>query len=285
VQRIFVGDVQGCADELEEILERAQSRFGSSFELWCVGDLVNRGPENLRVLRRVRELAGWDRARLVLGNHELALLRCYLGLRKPRATDTFQDVLEDPEADRWIDWIRSWPLVEPGSLGPRRYVMVHAGVHPAWGRDALVERAEQAAQLLREGSLEDVRARLATSNQGTEPDRAWDLVGRLVSCRSVTPQGGWSPRYPQELPQGRAWHEAWSQAGHDYGVVYGHWALQGLHVAPGLRGLDTGYVHHGRGGKRWLTAWIPDTSRSDPFALPDDGFWKVPARRRYWQGS
>ena len=64
--------------------------------------------------------------------------------------------------------------------------------------------------------------------------------------------------------------------------MYGHWARQGLHVAAGLRGLDTGCVHHGRGRDGWLTAWLPEAASSDPFATPDTSFWKIPARRAYY---
>ena len=83
-QRIFVGDVQGCADELDEILERARGAFGERFELWVVGDLVNRGPDNVRALERVRALVDAGRGRYVLGNHEIALLRVAAGLRRSR---------------------------------------------------------------------------------------------------------------------------------------------------------------------------------------------------------
>ncbi|HEX5635437.1 MAG TPA: hypothetical protein VFX50_19475, partial [Gemmatimonadales bacterium] len=75
---------------------------------------------------------------------------------------------------------------------------------------------------------------------------------------------------------------AWARAGHDYGVVYGHWALQGLHVAPRLRGLDTGCVHHGRDRDGFLTAWLPDPRARDPFEVPDERFWHVRAHRPYY---
>ena len=78
------------------------------------------------------------------------------------------------------------------------------------------------------------------------------------------------------------WHREWAARRHDYAVVYGHWALQGLHLAPGLRGLDTGCVHHGRGRTGFLTAWLPDPGSAAPFSLPDDSFWQIPARRAYY---
>ena len=104
------------------------------------------------------------------------------------------------------------------------------------------------------------------------------MLARLTSCRSVSRTGRWSKHEP--VAPDVAWHAAWSERRHDYGVVYGHWAMQGLHVAPGLRGLDTGCVHHGRDG--FLTAWLPDWKRDDAFAVPDEGFWQVRARRRYY---
>jgi bis(5'-nucleosyl)-tetraphosphatase (symmetrical) len=132
VRQIFVGDVQGCADELEELLERAGEAFGEDFELWVVGDLVNRGPYNLRALRSVRELVDAGRARYVLGNHEVALLCTALGLRARDDSDSFGDVLDAPDAAQWIEWLRRRPLIETGRVGGQRVAMVHAAVHPDW---------------------------------------------------------------------------------------------------------------------------------------------------------
>lgn len=276
MQPIFVGDVQGCAEELEEILGRARARFGTDFELFAVGDLVNRGPFSLRVLRAVRELAEAGRARCVLGNHEISLLRTALGLRAPAPEDRFDDVLGDPEADDWIDWLLTLPLVATGALGEQPFAMVHAAVHPDWNLEQLAERAGRAGAHLAAGR-DAARAFLA-GPRSADPEADRDVLERLVSCRSVD-----GPRWWAAPPGGDAipWHVAWSRRRHDYGVVYGHWSLQGLHVAPGLRGLDTGCVHHGRSGDRALTAWVPDLRRETPFGVPDDHFWRVPARRAY----
>jgi Calcineurin-like phosphoesterase. len=281
VQRIFVGDVQGCADELEEILCRARARFGTGYELWAVGDLVNRGPASLRVLERVRELQEQGRARLVLGNHEVGLLECALGLRSPGPHDTASEILRRPDAGQWIDWILGWPLVETGQLGERPFAMVHAAVHPDWDLATLVCRAGEAVAPLRAGR-EPAQRHLGAQ---AAPDAPADVLRRLVSCRSVCRDGSWSAQPPERLEGARPWHAAFAATRPAFGVVYGHWALQGLHVAQGLRGLDTGCVHHGRSGDRFLTAWLPDESRSDPFSLPDSGFWQVRAQRRYWPES
>jgi bis(5'-nucleosyl)-tetraphosphatase (symmetrical) len=277
-QRIFVGDVQGCADELEELLARVRDAFGGRFELWAVGDLVNRGPASRRVLAAVRELVDAGRARYVLGNHELSLLRVALGLRALAPLDTFGDVLGGPDASEWVEWLRRRPLVETGRLGRQRFALLHAAAHPEWGLDELERRARGVEARLGDRDRREA-LRLLAADPAEDPDR--DLLGRLTSCRSAGRGGEWSASPPDEagLP---AWHASWSARGHRWGVVYGHWSLQGLHVAEKLRGLDTGCVHHGRGRDGFLTAWLPDPDAEEPFGLPDEAFWQVPARRAYY---
>lgn len=274
MQPIFVGDVQGCDEEFAELLGRAEAQFGSEFELWSVGDLVNRGPENRAPLARVRELEERGRARVVLGNHEISLLRCWLGLREIGEFDTFQDVLDAPDADEWMEWLRSRQLACSGRLGRQAFVMVHASVDPAWSL-ADIERAAREVEDRLRAPIPEVRRFLRD-----DPDPRDDLLGRLTRARSVTATGSWSADEP--TGRARAWHEAWAEEGPDYAIVYGHWAMQGLHVASGVRGLDTGCVHHGRGRDGFLTGWIPDLTRECPFDLPDDRFWSIPARRAYY---
>jgi bis(5'-nucleosyl)-tetraphosphatase (symmetrical) len=278
VQRVFVGDVQGCAEELDEIVGRASAAFGSEFELWLVGDLINRGPDNVRVLRRVRELMDRERCHAVLGNHEVGFLACAFGLRAPGPMDTLNDLLERSDLDEWVGWIRRLPLALTGRLGERPFAMVHASLDPAWTLEDLERLAALAGAPLADPDPEVARQFLAApvdENPFREP------AARMLTCRSVLPDGRWSSLPPAEVAGARPWHEAWREARHGYGVVYGHWAMQGLQVAPGLRGLDTGCVHHGRGRPGLLTAWLPDEALADPFAVPDARFWHVPARRPY----
>ncbi len=276
MQRIFVGDVQGCADELEEILARARRELGNAFELWSVGDLVNRGPKSHRALALVRELVEAGRGELVLGNHELALLGRWLGVRDRSPTDTMEDLLERPDLDEWCEWLRRRPLARAGELGALRFAMVHASVDPGWTLEETLAAARAAEAAL---ATPDRKALGAALRQRDE------RLGRLVSCRSALEGGGWSPEPPERLTGAEPWHAAWSREEHDYGVVYGHWAVQGLHVAPRLRGLDTGCVHHGRDRDGFLTAWLPDPRARDPFSVPDGHFWQVRAHRPYYRRS
>jgi bis(5'-nucleosyl)-tetraphosphatase (symmetrical) len=276
VQPIFVGDVQGCWDEFEEMLGRAEAAFGDDFELFLVGDLVNRGPASRRVLERVRERIERGRARMVLGNHEISMIATYLGVRPARVSDTFRALLDSPDAGEWVEWLRRRPLVETGRVGARPFALAHAAVHPDWDLETLRRRARRAWERLSQPDLSSLRGFLK-SDPDADPDR--DALALLTTCRSTRCDGGWSPDPPAAATD--AWHERWASRRHEYGVVYGHWSLQGLHVAPGLRGLDTGCVHHGRGRTGFLTAWIPDLNREDPFALPDAHLWQVAAKRRY----
>jgi bis(5'-nucleosyl)-tetraphosphatase (symmetrical) len=292
-ERVFIGDVQGCADELDELLALAAGKLGGDFDVWSVGDLVNRGPDNLRVLERMHALHAAGRARIVLGNHEIGLLMRWLGVREAGDADTLEDILQAPDAEAWIAWLRSLPLVETGELAGQPFAMVHASVHPDWDLAGLVAHARGAEKLLRELEPAELRRwlggeRLASAGAAGSASR--DVLDRLTRCRSVgAATDAWSDALPAK-PEA-AWHHRWSEKRHAYGLVYGHWALQGLHVATGLRGLDTACVHHGRNDGRGgvtegrLTAWTPqaDASRGDrpAFDVPDDRFLQVRARRRY----
>jgi bis(5'-nucleosyl)-tetraphosphatase (symmetrical) len=277
-QHVFVGDIQGCADEFDELLARLGDSFGDEFVLHSVGDLVNRGPDNLRVLERMRELVAAGRGHHVLGNHEIALISVILGIRTLGERDTIGDVLESAEAPDWLEWLRGRPLVESGELPGQVYVTVHASVAPHWSAEDCVERGQAAAARLAGADLDDVRAFLAAPAAQAAADSERDALGRLVSCRSIRGEA-WSSKEPLEADS-EPWHRAWQRQAHDYGVVYGHWARQGLYLAPGLRGLDTGCVHHGRGRDGHLTAWLPAGDR--PFDVPEPTLWQVPARRRYY---
>ena len=279
-QRIFVGDVQGCGDELAELVARARARFGDEFGLWVAGDVVNRGPDHRRALELVRRLVDAGRGRYVLGNHELHLLHVALGLRELGRNDSIGDLLGAADAAEWVDWLLARSLVEADGIEGEPFAMLHAAAHPDWTLAELCQTAA-AIQARLAGGREAARAFLATSQ---EEDPLRDALARLTRCRSVTEAGAWSSADP--APPTRPWHAAWSERRHDYAIVYGHWARQGLHVAPGLRGLDTGCVHHGRGRDGFLTAWLPGSLATQSgrriFDVPDEAFWHIPARRRYY---
>src|SRR5580693_2277788 len=158
--RWAIGDLQGCCDELEELLSRIH--FSPDRDrIWFVGDLVNRGPQSLKTLRLVRALG--DNALCVLGNHDLHLLALALDGAKLRKSDTLSEVLTAPDREALIEWLLHRPLAhyEPhfGDL------LVHAGVVPQWSAVLTMALAQEVQLALRR----DARGLLAAM-YGDEPD-------------------------------------------------------------------------------------------------------------------
>ncbi len=283
-QAVFVGDVQGCAQELAELLARVERAFGADYRLFVAGDAINRGHHNLEVLERIRERAERGLCEMVLGNHEIHMLRVALELQEPDANHTFHDVLDSAERDEWVRWLLSRPLATHGWVHGTRWVMVHASVHPDWSWAEAIRASRRVERHLASGDDETVRELLALRpDEIPRRGSLRDVLGRITCARTV--KGGrkrWSSRQPAEA-DGIPWHEAWLEREHDYGVVYGHWATQGLQVVPGLRGLDSGCIHHGRRGVGHLSAWVPQArpgSGRGAFDTPDDDVWQVRARYR-----
>src|SRR3982074_3728564 len=136
-----IGDVQGCNSQALALLEQIYA-VSTNPKLIFVGDLVNRGPQSLATLRQIRALG--DTANVVLGNHDLHLLATAHGIRKPHASDTFDDILNASDRDELLDWLRQRPLarLENGHL------FVHAGVLPQWTAQQTLELAHEVERAL-----------------------------------------------------------------------------------------------------------------------------------------
>ena len=143
--RLFaIGDIQGCAAAFDALLRKIAFR-PSRDRLWLVGDLVNRGPDSLAVLRRVMGLG--RSVTCVLGNHDLHLLATVAGRRVLSPADTFRDVLEAPDLGAIVDWLRHRPLLHYDRSAKR--LLVHAGVPPAWTVAEARAEAREVETLLR----------------------------------------------------------------------------------------------------------------------------------------
>jgi len=245
-----VGDIQGCQDEFEILLERL--RFDTKRDrLWLVGDLVNRGPRSLDVLRRVKSLG--DAAVTVLGNHDLHLLAVALAPKRERvkAGDTFQDILTAPDRDELLDWLRRQPMLHhDDALG---CTMIHAGLAPQW--DLVL--AQRCAREL-EATLRDERRciELFSHMYGDQPER-WsdDLHGfdrlrfitncltRLRYCRT---DGSIDLKFKGEIdaaPSGLVpWFRAPGRRSRKLRIVCGHWSALGYHDGDGVLSIDAGCV-------------------------------------------
>lgn len=225
MQRVFIGDVQGCADELEDLLA-ALSYSPARHELHFAGDVVNRGPASARTLRRIIELGGDS----VLGNHDLHLLAVAAGTRKQRNGDTLDDVLAAPDRDEMLSWLRRQALLRMWD----DLILVHGGLHPQW-RDPKTIVAPLEERIARgELPLDDSDLRFLTRVRYCSAD------GQLSPDDEPGP--GFKP---------------WDAFYHGRRIVVcGHWAKRGLVRTELVRGVDTGCVW---GGK--LTAWIAEEDR------------------------
>jgi bis(5'-nucleosyl)-tetraphosphatase (symmetrical) len=237
-----IGDVQGCFGELERLLDRIG--FGGSDRLWFVGDLVNRGPRSLEVLRFVRDLGG--RAVTVLGNHDLHLVSQLEGFERPRSDDTFSDVLGAPDAQALVEWLRLRPMMHAEA----GYAMVHAGLLPQWTVAKALSLAREVEQAL---AGPDYRAFLANMYGGRPEEwsdalAGWDrlrvIVNAMTRLRFCTAQGRMEFRAKGKTPP--PGYSPWFDLRSDADVIVcGHWSALGLRLGPKLAALDSGCVWGG----------------------------------------
>lgn len=244
---IAIGDLQGCARPLRQLLRQVQAPAGEP--VWFCGDLVNRGPDSLEAVRDV--MAMGDRAVTVLGNHDLHLLAVAAGVRKVRASDTLKPLLAAPDHREIIDWLRLRPLAHLQG----DYLLVHGGLAPQWDALQAVALAHEVEAVLRGPHWGDFMAVM----YGNEPD-CWDdslsgderlraIVNMLTRIRYLDNEGRLdlcSSESPGKAPAGHfPWFDLPNRRSVNRTVVFGHWSTLGLVNRPDLVGLDTGCVWGG----------------------------------------
>jgi bis(5'-nucleosyl)-tetraphosphatase (symmetrical) len=245
----LVGDLQGCCDAFDRLL--AEIAFSPSRDsLTVLGDLVNRGPQSLAVLQRVRALG--NAADALLGNHDLHLLAVAQGVRPEHRSDTLRDILDAPDRAAWIEWVRARPL----AIERHGWLCVHAGVAPAWTAFKTLALAAEVEALLRGPDLAGFLPRM----YGNQPAR-WDealegaerwrfVINVLTRIRFVDAKDGTLDFKIKEgagaAPPGLVpWFEAPGRASEGTPIAFGHWSTLGLINRPDLLSLDTGCVWGG----------------------------------------
>jgi bis(5'-nucleosyl)-tetraphosphatase (symmetrical) len=235
-----IGDVQGCFDELNQLLTRLNFRR-SEDRLWFVGDLVNRGPKSLEVLRFVQGLG--DRAVVVLGNHDLHLVSQHEGCERTRDDDSFADVLDAPDRKELVDWLRVRPMMHAEG----GWAMVHAGLLPQWSLAKALTLAKEVQAALRRADYREFLKNM----YGSSPDRwsdalaGWDrlrvIVNAMTRMRFCSADGKLDFTAKGTVaPTGyAAWFELRND---DQPIVCGHWSALGLQLRPKLAALDSGCV-------------------------------------------
>ena len=245
-----IGDLQGCYAELQDLL--ALTGFSRDRDrLWLVGDLVNRGPASLEVLRFVKGLG--DRATVVLGNHDLHLVLRAEGFGRESKDDTIAPILAAPDCDELMAWLRSLPLFHAED----EYAMVHAGLLPQWSvTQALELSGEVSAALSKKKKYVDFLANM----WGSKPDRwtddleGWDrlrvIVNAMTRMRFCSADGVMefhAKGKPENAPAGyMPWFAVPNRASLTHTLVCGHWSALGLRTEEKLLALDTGCLWGGQ---------------------------------------
>lgn len=245
----LMGDLQGCCDALEQMLERLA--FSPSRDhLWVLGDLVNRGPRSLDTLLRLQALGG--SATCLLGNHDLHLLAVAEGIRPVHRSDTLSGILEHPRREALLDWVRQRPL----AVREAGWLMVHAGVPPQWSATQTLKLAAEVADCLRGPDLPGFLRVM----YGNEPAR-WDplltghdrlrfTINALTRIRFCAADGTMDFKLKDgqdEAPPGlHPWFAVPGRQSEGVPIAFGHWSTLGLIDRPDLLALDTGCVWGGQ---------------------------------------
>ncbi len=247
-----IGDIQGCDRALVHLLETIG--FSASRDtVYLLGDLVNRGPDSAAVLRRC--MGHGDSLRCLLGNHDLHLLAAAYGARKPSRRDTLNTVLEAPDRDAMIDWVRQQPLVRTHIHAGQNLLMVHAGVLPTWSTADTLARAAEVHAVLRSAELPT----FLHTMYGNTPERWSDdlagidrlrvIVNALTRLRFCSAEGAMdfeSTESANAAPAGlMPWFDVPGRRTVGTLLAFGHWSTLGWLNRSDLLGLDTGCVWGG----------------------------------------
>lgn len=244
----LIGDVQGCDEALGRLLQTLD--FSPSRDsLYLLGDLVNRGPDSLGVLRRMQALQG--SAHCLLGNHDLHTLALAAGVRRTSRMDTLDALLLAPDRDGLMNWLRQQAM----ALQAHGVLMVHAGVLPQWSATDTLTLAAEVEQVLRGPHWKD----FLTQMYGNEPAR-WDgalqgvarlrvIVNALTRLRFCTADGTMefdSKEGAQGAPAGfMPWFDVPDRRTAADVVAFGHWSTLGWLGRSDVLALDTGCVWGG----------------------------------------
>ncbi len=243
-----IGDLQGCFRTFTHLLETIGFNVGRD-RLWLVGDLINRGPDSLAVLRWAMQHE--KSLEVVLGNHDLHTLAVAEGFVEAHRNDTLKPLLDAPDARALLDWLRTRHM----AYAEDDYLMVHAGVLPQWSPAQALACAREVEAVLRGDGYREFLAHM----YGNQPNHWSDdlhgmsrlrvITNALTRLRVCTPEGGMDFRFKGELadiPPGLIpWFDLPGRKSVDRTLVFGHWSALGLQVRDNLIALDTGCLWGG----------------------------------------
>ncbi|MFK8018486.1 MAG: symmetrical bis(5'-nucleosyl)-tetraphosphatase [Pseudomonadales bacterium] len=243
-----IGDIQGCVEPLQNLLHSISFKSDRD-QLWIAGDLVNRGPASLDVLRLLYALR--DNCTIVLGNHDLHLLAVASGERPVGRKDTFSDVLNAADREPLLEWLQRQKLMHIDSK--RKMLMVHAGIPPIWNIEQAEGYAMEVEKILVSSSASEFFANMygddSTMSVSTEKpmDRLRQITNYFTRMRFCTEKGvldlADKSSVTSERPGYKPWFEYTNSLPKDFQIVFGHWAaLEGRTTNNSVHALDTGCV-------------------------------------------
>ncbi len=249
-----IGDIQGCYTELQALLELIHFNPNQD-TLWCTGDLVNRGPQSLEVLRFFKQLK--ERAVVVLGNHDMHLLAvAYGNTERLKPQDTLTPILTASDAEELIEWLRHRPFLHhDAELG---FTMIHAGIPPQWSLLQARQYAAQIEEVLQGPKYRDYLAHL----YGDEPKKwsnqleGWERVRFINNCftrlrycnthgKLALKKKGPPSFESNNKDDDKPWFFWPHRASRHQKIICGHWATLGYYVKDGIYAIDTGCVWGG----------------------------------------
>jgi bis(5'-nucleosyl)-tetraphosphatase (symmetrical) len=243
-----IGDIQGCFTALTKLLDHIQ--FNSQQDtLWFAGDIVNRGPDSLSVLRFIKSLGSAHQT--VLGNHDLHLLTVAYQVRAPHHSDTLNEILQAPDRDELIAWLTHRPLLvqDPDT----QCVMTHAGLAPMWDLSEAIDLAKEVETHLQSDHIVEFLTHLFGNHPNyweknlSGYDRLRCIVNYFTRMRFCDEHGRLHLDYKGDIQHKPShlipWFEVKPRKNTDVDIIFGHWAaLQGQTTVPHLYPLDTGCV-------------------------------------------
>ena len=245
-----IGDIQGSYNEFRRLLDLIN--FNAKDKLWLAGDIVNRGPDSLLLLRFLRAMN--DAVVAVLGNHDLHLLMVAEGFAKVQPGDTLQGVLNAPDRDELLHWLRHQRLLHVSG----EYVMVHAGLLPSWSVMQAANLAQEAESFLHNKDHEEFR-KFCSHMYGNQPDQ-WSaslegyerirvIINAMTRMRVCTYDGRMDFTFKgrvEDIPiDYLPWFDVPGRASKEATVICGHWSALSLQVKSNLIALDTGCMWGG----------------------------------------
>jgi bis(5'-nucleosyl)-tetraphosphatase (symmetrical) len=245
-----IGDIQGCFTQLQQLMKKIN--FNPKQDtIWFTGDLVNRGHESLSTLRLIKDLVERNQAITILGNHDLHLLAVSANIRPLKSKDTFHDILEAPDVDDLLFWLRQQPLLYHDP--ELNYSMVHAGIPPHWTLKEALQYQKEVHQELKSKNYKKLLEHMYSDipvpvdAMVSKWERYRVIIDYLTRMRFCTADGQLNLKIKGTLEEQPAGYYPWfrvpNRINQDERIIFGHWAaLRGNVDDPNIYALDTGCI-------------------------------------------